>query len=166
MTYKAPAGTRVGHVHLRVADLERAVAFYTEVLGFEVMQRAEDQAAFLGIDGYHHHLVLNTWASRGGTAAPRGHTGLYHAAFLYSRLEGLRDAVRRVVEAGVFVYGASDHGVSVAVYFDDPDGNALELYWDRPRCAWPRAEDGSLSMISERFKIADFIAGRVHESES
>jgi catechol 2,3-dioxygenase len=140
--------TRIGHVHLKVADLDRAIAFYSGVLGFEVMQRYGDQAAFLSAGGYHHHLGLNTWESRGGKPAPRGHTGLYHTAILYPDRAALADALRRLVEAGVALDGASDHGVSEAIYLTDPDGNGVELYRDRPQADWPKDAEGNLKMTT------------------
>jgi catechol 2,3-dioxygenase len=140
--------TRIGHVHLKVADLDRAIGFYSGVLGFEVMQRYGAQAAFLSAGGYHHHLGLNTWESRGGTPAPRGHTGLYHTAILYPDRAALADALRRLVEAGVALDGASDHGVSEAIYLTDPDGNGVELYRDRPQADWPRDAEGNLKMVT------------------
>ncbi len=144
----APPETRVGHVHLRVADLERAVDFYTRVLGFELVTRYGSQAAFLSAGGYHHHIGLNTWESKGATPPPPGHTGLYHTAFLYPDRKSLAQALRRIVDAGVPLAGASDHGVSEAIYLDDPDGNGVEIYRDRPESEWPRNPDGSLRMYN------------------
>jgi len=137
---------RVGHVHLKVADLQRALDFYCGVLGFRLMQRYSTQAAFVSAGGYHHHIGLNTWTSEGGTPPPRGHTGLFHVAILYPDRAALADAVRRLRDAGVPVDGASDHGVSEAVYLRDPDGNGLELYYDRPADEWPRDDAGNLAM--------------------
>ena len=139
---------RIGHVHLKVADLERALGFYCDVLGFELTQRYGTQAAFVSAGGYHHHIGLNTWESRGGPAPPPHTTGLYHLAILYPSRAELADALRRVVEAGVELEGASDHGVSEALYLRDPDGNGLELYWDRPREEWPRTAAGELAMVT------------------
>jgi len=132
----------IGHVHLKVADIERALDFYSGVLGFELMQRFGDQAAFVSAGGYHHHIGLNTWESKGGSPPQPGTTGLYHVAIRYPDRRTLADAVRRVLEAGITLDGASDHGVSEAVYLRDPDGNGIELYRDRPREEWPRPEDG------------------------
>jgi catechol 2,3-dioxygenase len=143
----------IGHVHLKVADLDRAVAFYAGVLGFEITQRMGHAAAFLSAGGYHHHIGLNTWESRGGTAPPSGTTGLYHFAIRYPDRASLGDALRRLDAAGVALDGASDHGVSEALYLHDPDGNGLELYWDRPREQWPRAADGTLRMMTERLDV-------------
>jgi catechol 2,3-dioxygenase len=140
------SGARVGHVHLKVADLERAIAFYSGVLGFEVTQRYGSGAAFLAAGGYHHHIGLNTWESRGGSPPPPGTTGLYHVAFLYPTRADLADALRRLIQADYPLDGASDHGVSEALYLTDPDGNGVELYHDRPEAEWPRAPDGSLAM--------------------
>src|SRR5688572_10613484 len=136
--------TVIGHVHLKVADLDRAVAFYHDAFGFEVQARYGSQAAFLSAGGYHHHLGLNTWESRGASPPPAHHTGLYHLAIRYPTRSDLAVAVRRVLAAGVALRGASDHGVSVSVYLADPDGTGLELTWDRPTDAWPRAADGAL----------------------
>jgi len=133
----------IGHVHLKVADLDRPLGFYCGVLGFELMQRWGDEAAFVSAGGYHHRIGLNTWESRGGPPPPPGTTGLYHVAIRYPDRRTLADAVRRVLEAGVRLEGAADHGVSEAVYLRDPDGNGLELYWDRPEEEWPRPPDGS-----------------------
>ncbi|HLQ63041.1 MAG TPA: VOC family protein [Candidatus Acidoferrales bacterium] len=150
--------TRIGHVHLKVADLDRAVAFYAGVLGFDVMLRHGDEAAFLSAGGYHHHLGLNTWESRGGSAPPPGTTGLYHHAILFPTRKELARAVRRVLDAGVPLTGASDHGVSEAIYLDDPDGNGVELYRDRPQSEWPKAADGSFTMVTRRLDLAGLLA--------
>jgi catechol 2,3-dioxygenase len=139
--YVVPSGTDIGHVHLKVADLDRALGFWHGVLGFEVMQRL-GQAAFLSAGGYHHHIGLNTWESQGGGPAPAGHTGLFHVAVRYPDRRALAHALRRVIEAGIPLEGASDHGVSEAIYLRDPDGNGVELTTDRPRDAWPRAGEG------------------------
>jgi catechol 2,3-dioxygenase len=141
-------GVRIGHVHLKVADLERALAFYRDVLGFAVTQRYGREAAFLSAGGYHHHLGLNTWESRGGSPPPPGTTGLFHVAILYPTRAGLADAVRRLQQSGIEIDGAADHGVSEAIYLRDPDGNGVELCWDRPAADWPRAADGSLAMFT------------------
>lgn len=143
----------VGHVHLKVSDLERAIRFYSGVLGFEVTQRMGAKAAFLSAGGYHHHVGLNTWESAGGAPPPPGSTGLYHVAFRYPTRRALGGALRRLLEQGVRLDGASDHGVSEALYLRDPDGNGIELYWDRPRDAWPRDADGQLSMITQRLDL-------------
>lgn len=137
---------RIGHVHLKVADLERALRFWCDVLGFELQQRMGKSAAFVSAGGYHHHIGLNTWESTGGPPPPRGTTGLYHVAILYPDRATLADALRRVLAAGVVLEGASDHGVSEAIYLRDPDGNGIELYRDRPEAEWPRASDGALVM--------------------
>jgi catechol 2,3-dioxygenase len=147
--YVIPGRAVIGHVHLKVADLERAIAFYSGVLGFELTQRYGDSAAFLSAGGYHHHIGLNTWTSRGGPAPPGRATGLYHAAILYPDRPALAAAVARVLEAGVPLQGAADHGVSEAVYLADPDGNGLELYRDRPPGEWPRDAAGELLMGSD-----------------
>jgi len=140
--------TRIGHVHLKVADLPRALAFYHGVLGFEITQRYGNQAAFLSAGGYHHHIGLNTWESGGGSPPPHGSTGLYHLAILYPDRAQLADALRRLTDAGIPLEGASDHGVSEALYLRDPDGNGVELYWDRPADQWPRTADGELAMFT------------------
>jgi len=158
VTKPVDPGTRIGHVHLKVADLERALAFYRDVLGFEVTQRYGRQAAFLSAGGYHHHIGLNTWESRGGSPPPEGATGLYHAAILYPSRAALADALRRVVAAGIALEGASDHGVSEALYLRDPDGNGIELYRDRPEEEWPRTADGGLAMVTKPLDLDDLIA--------
>jgi catechol 2,3-dioxygenase len=152
------AGTRIGHVHLKVADLDRSLAFYRDVLGFEVMQRYGDQAVFLSAGGYHHHLGLNTWESKGGRPPAPGTTGLYHTAILYPDRAALADALRRLVEAGIRLDGASDHGVSEALYLTDPDGNGVELYRDRPEAEWPRNPDGTLAMVTKRLDLQALLA--------
>ena len=148
----------IGHVHLKVSDLERSLAFYRDVLGFEVTQRYGSQAAFLSDGGYHHHIGLNTWESAGGRPPPPGATGLYHFAILYPTRAELADAVRRVLQAGIQLEGASDHGVSEAIYLRDPDENGVELYWDKPKEQWPRAADGSLAMFTHALDVARLLA--------
>jgi catechol 2,3-dioxygenase len=148
----------IGHVHLKVADLDRALAFYRDVLGFEVTQRVGAQAAFLSAGGYHHHLGLNTWESRGGSPPPPGTTGLYHVAILYPDRATLGDALRRLVVANWPLDGASDHGVSEALYLRDPDGNGVELYRDRPEAEWPRNADGTLAMTTGPLDVRALLA--------
>ena len=150
-------GTRIGHVHLKVADLERALGFYCGVLGFELTQRYGRQAAFVSAGGYHHHIGLNTWESRGGSPPAPGTTGLYHVAIVYPSRRALATAVKRLADAGVPLDGASDHGVSEALYLRDPDDNGVELYWDRPREEWPRTPDGGLAMTTERLDLASLL---------
>lgn len=152
------AGTRIGHVHLKVANLDRALSFYRDVLGFEVTQRVGSEAAFLSAGGYHHHIGLNTWESAGGSPPPPGTTGLYHTAILYLTRTDLGDALRRVLAAGIALDGASDHGVSEALYLRDPDQNGVELYRDRPKAEWPRLADGSLAMYSRRLDLETLLA--------
>jgi len=144
---------RIGHVHLKVADLQRALDFYVGVLGFEVTQMYGTQAAFVSAGGYHHHIGLNTWESLGGSPPPAGATGLYHTAILYPTRKSLAFAVRRAIEAGIPLDGAADHGVSEAIYLRDPDENGVELYWDRPSEAWPRSPDGGLAMFTKRLDL-------------
>jgi len=151
-------GTRIGHVHLKVAELERALAFYQGVLGFKITQRYGKQAVFLSAGGYHHHIGLNTWESRGGPPPPPGSTGLYHVAILYPTRADLADALRRVQAAGIPLDGAADHGVSEALYLRDPDQNGVELYWDRPENAWPRTDEGELAMVSLPLDLASLRA--------
>jgi catechol 2,3-dioxygenase len=155
------AGTRIGHVHLKVADLDRALGFYCGVLGFELMQRVHSGAAFISAGGYHHHIGLNTWESKGGHPPAPGTTGLFHTAILYPTRAALADALYRVTSAGIPLDGASDHGVSEALYLRDPDENGVELYWDRPEAQWPRAADGSLAMFTRRLDVEDLMRQRV-----
>jgi catechol 2,3-dioxygenase len=150
-------GTRIGHVHLKVADLDRALAFYCGVLGFELMQRYASDAAFISAGGYHHHIGLNTWESRGGSPPPPGTTGLFHLAILYPSRPALADALRRLIAAGIPLDGASDHGVSEALYLRDPDENGVELYRDRPQAEWPRDLDGQLAMFTRRLDLDDLL---------
>lgn len=155
---------RIGHVHLKVADLERSVAFYCEILGLEVMQRYGEDAAFLSAGGYHHHIALNTWQSREGTPPPTNSTGLFHVALLYPDRRALAEALQRVRKAGIALDGASDHGVSEALYLRDPDDNGLELYCDRPRDLWPRTDDGSLAMVTRPLDLADLLRAATDEA--
>lgn len=148
---------RIGHVHLKVADLERALAFYHGVLGFQITERWKNSAAFLAAGDYHHHIALNTWESKGGSPPPPGATGLYHTAILYPTRAALADALRRVMAAGIPLDGAADHGVSHALYLRDPDENGVELYWDKPRDQWPFTPDGNLAMVSERLDLEDLL---------
>jgi catechol 2,3-dioxygenase len=154
------AGTRIGHVHLKVADLERALGFYCGVLGFELTQRHGDQAAFISAGGYHHHIGLNTWESKGGSPPAPGTTGLFHTAILYPTRAALADALHRVREAGIQIDGASDHGVSEALYLRDPDQNGVELYRDRPQDEWPRDAKGGLAMFTRPLDLDDLLRQR------
>ena len=149
---------RIGHVHLKVADLERALKFYRDVLGFEFQQRFGSQAAFISAGGYHHHIGLNTWESAGGSPPPPGTTGLYHIAILYPTRALLADAVRRVLAEGIELDGASDHGVSEAIYLRDPDSNGVELYWDRPKEKWPHTPNGELAMFTRPLDLDSLLA--------
>jgi len=156
------AGVRIGHVHLKVADIERSLAFYCGVLGFELTQKLGPQgapsAAFISAGGYHHHIGLNTWESRGGSPPPPGTTGLYHLAILYPTRAKLADGLRRLIEAKIPLDGASDHGVSEALYLRDPDENGVELYWDRPKELWPRTANGELAMFTHRLDLMNLLA--------
>jgi len=156
--YTANPETRIGHVHLKVSDLDRAITFYCDVMGFEVQQRYGAQAAFLSAGGYHHHIGLNTWESLGGHPAPHGHTGLYHTAFLYPDRAALGAALAQVLAAGVELDGAADHGVSEAIYFRDPDGNGIEIYRDRGAEDWPRDAAGQLKMVNSRLDLDALLA--------
>lgn len=151
-------GVRIGHVHLKVANIERSLDFYCGVLGFDLMQRYGDQAAFVSAGGYHHHIAINTWESLGGEPPPRGTTGLFHLAIVYPNRAALADALRRLMAAGISLDGASDHGVSEALYLRDPDNNGVELYVDRPRDAWPRNPDGTLAMDTRKLDVEALLA--------
>lgn len=155
-----PAGTRIGHVHLKVADLERALGFYRDVLGFQVKQRYGDQAVFIAAGDYHHHIGLNTWESKGGHPPAPGTTGLFHTAILYPTRAALADALHRLLAAGISLDGASDHGVSQALYLRDPDQNGVELYWDRPESEWPRDANGEIAMFTKRLDVEDLLKAR------
>ena len=158
MSEKAPADTRVGHIHLKVSDLDRAIHFYGDVLGFTLTQRYGEQAAFLGAGGYHHHIGLNTWHSRGAGPAPERAAGLYHSAFLFPDRASLGAALQRVLDNGTPLDGAADHGVSEAVYFRDPDGNGVELYRDRARADWPLDANGDLAMVNAPLDVDALLA--------
>jgi catechol 2,3-dioxygenase len=151
------AGTRIGHVHLKVAEIERALGFYCGVLGFALIQKMGREAAFVSAGGYHHHIGLNTWESAGGRPPPSGSTGLYHLAILYPTRADLADALKRLIAHGIALDGASDHGVSEALYLRDPDDNGVELYRDRPQAEWPRNADGSLAMFTRRLDLDELL---------
>ena len=151
--YKLPAQTRIGHVHLKVSDLQRSLDFYCGLLGFELMQMYGEDAAFISAGGYHHHIGLNTWYSKGASPAPVRAAGLFHTAILYPERKDLAATLRRLNDAGYPLTGASDHGVSEAIYLDDPDRNGVELYWDRPRDEWPRKSDGSIEMFTKALDV-------------
>jgi catechol 2,3-dioxygenase len=152
-----PAGTRIGHVHLKVSNIQRALDFYVGVLGFELQQLYGKQAAFISAGGYHHHIGLNTWESEGGSPPSPGTTGLFHVAILYPERADLADALKRLIANKIQLDGASDHGVSEALYLRDPDQNGIELYWDKPEAEWPRNADGSLAMFTHRLDLDDLI---------
>jgi catechol 2,3-dioxygenase len=153
MQYKVPSNTRIGHSHLKVSDLNKSLSFYRDILGFEVTQWYGESAVFLSAGGYHHHLGLNTWYSKGAAAAPTHSCGLFHTAILYSTSKELAEALKQIIDAGYPLTGASDHGVSEAIYLDDPDGNGVELYWDRPKNEWPRDVSGNLRMVSDALDL-------------
>ena len=150
--------TRIGHVHLKVADLERALSFYRDLLGFELIQKIGDQAAFISAGGYHHHIGLNIWESKGGTPPPPGHTGLYHTAILYPNRKELAKALKTLLNADYPLQGAADHGVSEAIYLADPDGNGVELYYDKPKEKWPRKQNGELEMFTKSLDIDNLLS--------
>lgn len=158
MSYAIHSEVRIGHVHLKVADLGRSLAFYCGLLGFELTQRMGTEAAFVSAGGYHHHIGLNTWESRGGSPPPPGRTGLFHLGILYPTRAALATALRRLLEARIRLDGASDHGVSEALYLRDPDDNGIELYWDKPRESWPRTPDGQLAMFTRPLNLKALLA--------
>jgi catechol 2,3-dioxygenase len=157
-TYTVPANTRIGHIHLKVSDLEIALGFYHKLLGFELMQRYGTEAAFVAAGGYHHHIGLNTWYSKNGPPQEERSPGLFHTAIVYPTRKDLANILKRLVEAEYPLTGASDHGVSQALYLDDPDGNGVELYWDRPREEWPLDSEGKLHMVTERLDLQELIS--------
>ncbi|MEX0681572.1 MAG: VOC family protein [Balneolales bacterium] len=161
--YNIPEQTRIGHVHLKVADLDRALAFYRDILGFELTTMYGDQAAFVSAGGYHHHIGLNTWHSKGAPPAPLNSTGLYHTAILYPTRKDLAEIVHRLMEAGYPISGASDHGVSEAIYLNDPDGNGVELYRDRPQEEWKYQKDGSVEMVTQPLDLDDLLNELEHD---
>jgi len=156
--YKIPGGTTIGHVHLKVSNIERALDFYQGLLGFEVIQRRGEDAVFISAGGYHHHIGLNTWHSLDMPPAPKNAAGLFHIAILYPTRKDLSAILRRLIDAGVKIEGASDHGVSEALYLSDPDQNGIELYWDKPKSDWPKTQDGDLAMITERLDLENLLA--------
>jgi catechol 2,3-dioxygenase len=157
-TYHIPAQTRIGHIHLKVSDLDRAIAFYNGILGFEIKQRYGTQAIFLSAGGYHHHIGLNTWESKGAGPAPSFAAGLYHIAILYPTRKDLAIALKRLLDVNYPITGAADHGVSHAIYLDDPDGNGVELYWDLPMEEWPRDVNGELQMKTDRLDLKELLS--------
>ncbi len=162
MSYTIPAQTRIGHVHLKVSDLEKSLAFYQGILGFELKMKYGTQAAFISAGGYHHHIGLNTWHSKGSGPAPEKYPGLYHTAILYPTRKDLAVALQRLMDAKYPLTGASDHGVSEALYLDDPDANGVELYWDKPHDQWPVDAIGNLTMVTERLDLQDLL-GEIHK---
>ena len=157
MNYTIPKGTRIGHIHLKVADLERALKFYRDLLGFEVQQYYGDSAVFISAGGYHHHIGLNTWHSKNAEPAPINAAGLYHTAILFPTRKDLAIALKKLIDANYPLTGASDHGVSEAIYLNDPDKNGVELYWDRPKDQWPKDEKGNLLMMSDPLDLNDLL---------
>lgn len=155
--YKVPSGTRIGHVHLKVSDLDNSLAFYQGLLGFEIMQRYGAQAVFISAGGYHHHIGLNTWYSKNAPPAPQRAAGLFHTAILYPTRRDLAIVLKRLLDAGYPLTGTADHGVSEAIYLDDPDGNGVELYYDRPREAWPLDAEGNLQMVTEPLNVNELL---------
>ncbi len=158
MSYTIPSGTRIGHIHLKVTDLERALKFYRDLLGFEVQQYYGDSAVFISAGGYHHHIGLNTWHSKNAGPAPVNTAGLYHTAIVYPTRKDLAVAVKRLIDAKYPLTGASDHGVSEAIYLNDPDLNGVELYWDKEKEDWPLDENGKLMMVSDRLDLDSLLA--------
>lgn len=158
MDYRIPAQTRIGHIHLKVGDLQRSMDFYCGLLGFELMLMYGDQAAFVSAGGYHHHIGLNTWQSKNSPPAPQNAPGLYHTAILYPERKDLAAILQRLIDAKYPITGASDHGVSEAIYLDDPDQNGVELYWDRPRELWPKDENGEIQMFTRRLDVEGLLS--------
>ena len=158
MDYTVPAGTRIGHVHLKVSDINKALAFYKDLLGFEIMARYGTQAVFISAGGYHHHIGLNTWYSKGAGPAPKNSAGLFHTAILYPTRKDLATVLKRLIDANYPFTGFADHGVSEALYLDDPDGNGVELYWDKPKEQWPFDADGNLNMYTEQLDLESLLA--------
>ncbi len=157
-TYRIPNTTRIGHIHLKVSDLERALHFYHEILGFEITQRLGNEAAFVSAGGYHHHIGLNTWQSKGGSAPATHHTGLFHTAIVYPTRKDLAHILKRLLEYNIRLTGAANHGVSEALYLNDPDENGVELYWDRPQDEWPRDREGNITMYTRSLDLQDLLA--------
>ncbi|HYM93683.1 MAG TPA: VOC family protein [Chitinophagaceae bacterium] len=157
MEYKVPAGTRIGHVHLKVADIERSLKFYRDLLGFEIQQYYDDSAVFISAGGYHHHIGLNTWHSKNAGPAPVRAAGLYHIAILYPERKDLAIVLKRLIDSNYPLTGASDHGVSEAIYLDDPDGNGVELYWDKPKEQWPVDAKGNLQMVTDALDLKELL---------
>lgn len=155
--YKIPSQTRIGHIHLKVADIDQSLAFYCDLLGFEIMLKLGNHAAFISAGGYHHHIGLNTWHSKGFSPAPKNGVGLYHTAILYPTRKDLATIYNRLLKANYLLTGASDHGVSEALYLDDPDGNGVELYWDKPKERWPKNNDGGFDLISNPLDLNDLL---------
>jgi catechol 2,3-dioxygenase len=157
VNYSVPKGTHIGHVHLKVSDIDKALSFYRDLLGFQVMQLWGTQAAFISADGYHHHIGLNTWYSKGAPPAPKRSAGLFHTAILYATRKDLAGILKRLIDANYPLTGFADHGVSEAIYLDDPDGNGVELYWDKPKEKWPYDANGNLQMVTEQLDIDDLL---------
>jgi catechol 2,3-dioxygenase len=157
MDYKIPPNTRIGHVHLKVSDLEKALKFYRDLLGFELVQYYGDSAAFISAGGYHHHIGLNTWQSKNGPRPAKNSTGLFHTAILYPERKDLAIALKRLIDANYPLTGAADHGVSHAIYLDDPDGNGVELYWDKPKEEWPHDEQGNLQIYTDHLDLGELL---------
>ncbi|MGN6617155.1 MAG: VOC family protein [Ilyomonas sp.] len=166
MSYKIPQDTRIGHVHLKVSDLDKALAFYHDLLGFEITQRYGSQAVFISAGGYHHHFGLNTWYSKNAPPAPKRSVGLFHTAVVYPQRKDLATILKRLIDAQYPLTGAADHGVSEAIYLDDPDGNGVELYWDKPKEQWPYDEQGNLQMITEQLDLENLLSEAYNTTES
>jgi catechol 2,3-dioxygenase len=162
MTFKTDPGTSVGHIHLKVSDLERSIAFYRDVMGFTLKLRYGPSAAFLSAGEYHHHIGLNTWDSAGGAPVPKTSVGMFHVAFLYPTRKALAQTLKNITDCGVVLSGKADHGVSQALYFDDPDGNGIEIYWDKPRAEWPTNPEGGLHLINAPLDIDALLAELDH----